>query len=439
MDGRRPAKRPARAVRRRQARRSRGNGPTRPSGPSRRARETWGDAPCDPRVRAAPACPRPPPVRRGRPAVGRRARLLQADRPLPRVRGGGPRRAWTSSRRGPRRRRSWAPAFRLACQARVERAERDVEFAVLRRRLRILLAPEDRGGSPALDPAVTVVDGRFRADDGTDLGPAVGPRRSGSRSTSAPRRSCWSWWISRPARILAVAALENPQRFGGSRRDDPDLVRRGGPGRAAPGAPPRPEPRAPAPVRGPRPGPAPARGRLRRGQPHDARPVLRPRRRAHRPPPVPVRDRDGRSARAGRQSTTRRPAGPRDRPPGQPPGTGHGRSADRQPRRGGRGRGPGRGRRVARGGSFLLVDIGTNTEIVASDGTRLLAASSPAGPAFEGGGVRYGMPGADGADRVGPDRRRHASSSAPSATSRPRGSAGPASWTCSRSSGAWAG
>jgi uncharacterized 2Fe-2S/4Fe-4S cluster protein (DUF4445 family) len=52
---------------------------------------------------------------------------------------------------------------------------------------------------------------------------------------------------------------------------------------------------------------------------------------------------------------------------------------------------------MARGGSFLLVDIGTNSEIVASDGTRLLAASSPAGPAFEGGGVRYGMPGADGA------------------------------------------
>jgi uncharacterized 2Fe-2S/4Fe-4S cluster protein (DUF4445 family) len=52
---------------------------------------------------------------------------------------------------------------------------------------------------------------------------------------------------------------------------------------------------------------------------------------------------------------------------------------------------------VGRGGSFLLVDIGTNSEIVVSDGTRILAASSPAGPAFEGGGVRYGMPGADGA------------------------------------------
>ncbi len=52
---------------------------------------------------------------------------------------------------------------------------------------------------------------------------------------------------------------------------------------------------------------------------------------------------------------------------------------------------------IERGGSFLLVDIGTNSEIIASDGKRVLAASSPAGPAFEGGGVRYGMPGADGA------------------------------------------
>jgi uncharacterized 2Fe-2S/4Fe-4S cluster protein (DUF4445 family) len=47
--------------------------------------------------------------------------------------------------------------------------------------------------------------------------------------------------------------------------------------------------------------------------------------------------------------------------------------------------------------SALLVDIGTNTEVVVTDGDRVLAASCPAGPAFEGGLVRYGMPGADGA------------------------------------------
>lgn len=48
-------------------------------------------------------------------------------------------------------------------------------------------------------------------------------------------------------------------------------------------------------------------------------------------------------------------------------------------------------------GVRMLVDIGTNTEVVVTDGTRYLAASCPAGPAFEGGLIRFGMPGADGA------------------------------------------
>jgi uncharacterized 2Fe-2S/4Fe-4S cluster protein (DUF4445 family) len=48
-------------------------------------------------------------------------------------------------------------------------------------------------------------------------------------------------------------------------------------------------------------------------------------------------------------------------------------------------------------GYSLLVDIGTNTEVVLTDGTRYIAASCPAGPAFEGGLIRFGMPGADGA------------------------------------------
>ena len=48
-------------------------------------------------------------------------------------------------------------------------------------------------------------------------------------------------------------------------------------------------------------------------------------------------------------------------------------------------------------GSSMLIDIGTNTEIVVTDGERFVAASSPAGPAFEGGMLRFGMAGADGA------------------------------------------
>ncbi|MDA0323709.1 MAG: ASKHA domain-containing protein [Verrucomicrobia bacterium] len=44
-----------------------------------------------------------------------------------------------------------------------------------------------------------------------------------------------------------------------------------------------------------------------------------------------------------------------------------------------------------------LMDIGTNTELVISDGERCFAASCPAGPAFEGGSLTCGMPGLEGA------------------------------------------
>ena len=56
--------------------------------------------------------------------------------------------------------------------------------------------------------------------------------------------------------------------------------------------------------------------------------------------------------------------------------------------------------------TVMLVDMGTNTEVVLKHRGRLLAASCPAGPAFEGGLVRYGMPACDGAIeavRLGPD------------------------------------
>lgn len=47
--------------------------------------------------------------------------------------------------------------------------------------------------------------------------------------------------------------------------------------------------------------------------------------------------------------------------------------------------------------TVMLVDIGTNTEVVVGNRHRMIAASCPAGPAFEGGEVKYGMPGYDGA------------------------------------------
>lgn len=44
-----------------------------------------------------------------------------------------------------------------------------------------------------------------------------------------------------------------------------------------------------------------------------------------------------------------------------------------------------------------IMDIGTNTELVVGNRHRILAASCPAGPAFEGGAIACGMPALDGA------------------------------------------
>jgi uncharacterized 2Fe-2S/4Fe-4S cluster protein (DUF4445 family) len=44
-----------------------------------------------------------------------------------------------------------------------------------------------------------------------------------------------------------------------------------------------------------------------------------------------------------------------------------------------------------------LMDIGTNTELILGNKERIVAASCPAGPAFEGGAIACGMPGLDGA------------------------------------------
>jgi len=45
----------------------------------------------------------------------------------------------------------------------------------------------------------------------------------------------------------------------------------------------------------------------------------------------------------------------------------------------------------------MCVDIGTNTEVLIGNRDRVLVASCPAGPAFEGGGVLCGVPGLEGA------------------------------------------
>ncbi len=45
----------------------------------------------------------------------------------------------------------------------------------------------------------------------------------------------------------------------------------------------------------------------------------------------------------------------------------------------------------------MLVDVGTNTEVVVGHRDRMIACSCPAGPAFEGGSITYGMPAYEGA------------------------------------------
>jgi uncharacterized 2Fe-2S/4Fe-4S cluster protein (DUF4445 family) len=46
---------------------------------------------------------------------------------------------------------------------------------------------------------------------------------------------------------------------------------------------------------------------------------------------------------------------------------------------------------------IAVMDIGTNTELILGNRRRIVAASCPAGPAFEGGAIACGMPGLDGA------------------------------------------
>jgi len=46
---------------------------------------------------------------------------------------------------------------------------------------------------------------------------------------------------------------------------------------------------------------------------------------------------------------------------------------------------------------LMMIDIGTNTEVILGNKDRIIAASCPAGPAFEGGKITYGMSGVEGA------------------------------------------
>lgn len=287
------------------------------------------------------------------------------------------------------------PTFRLACQACVASAESDVEFSVLRRRLRILLAPD--GGRPdaEIDPAVREVDGRAILDDGTDLG-VIGGSPVGVALDLGTTTIVIELVDLRSGAVLAIASIENPQRFGGS-----DVMARISYEAEVPGE---------------------LRLALRRALNHELKrlcrelgldrhrlvemvavgnPTMRDLLFALDVAPIgqlPFRSvteiawLSGElpstmvSRRAHELGLLMHPQGRVVAGPVIACHVGADAAADLVAVEA-----------VERGGSFMLVDIGTNTEIVASDGQRILAASSPAGPAFEGGGVRYGMAGADGA------------------------------------------
>ncbi len=303
------------------------------------------------------------------------------------------------------------PGYRLACRAVVERApERgDLEFVVLRRPLRILMPPD--GPPLEVDPAITVSDGRTRwFDEDVD---AARERLFGVALDVGTTTVVLQVLDLVSGRPVAVGAFENPQRFGGS-----DVI-----GRIS--------------YEAERPGEL--RKALRRALNHelgriyadygldrhdvlemvvvgnatmrdlffdiDVAPIGR----------LPFRSVTETAWRAGetRATSVVRLAHeigvlvhPRARIWGAPLIASHvgaDAAADLLPAGLVAGDAP-----AEAAGPAMLVDVGTNTEVVLTDGRRVLAASSPAGPAFEGGFVQYGMAATEGAieaARLGADGR----------------------------------
>ncbi len=288
---------------------------------------------------------------------------------------------------------AYLPAgFRLACQANVASADADVEFGILRRRMRILGPSEDTHTD--IDPVVTVQDDLVKYGDM----PVDRVRRRvlGLAVDIGTTTIAFQLIDLRTGRAVAGGAMENPQRFGGS-----DVMARISYERTRPGE---------------------LRDALRRTLNHELRDLYT----AHGierhevyeaviaanttmrdlffgldVAPIgesPYRSTTEHALREGRAESTTVVrlghqvgllVGPRARVIGVPLISGHvggDISADLLATDFG-----------SRPGVSLLVDIGTNTEVVVTDGTRWLAASCPAGPAFEGGLIRFGMPGADGA------------------------------------------
>ena len=287
------------------------------------------------------------------------------------------------------------PGFRLACQATVARDDRDVRFAILRRRLRILM-PSEPEAEPAveLDPVVTR-EGASVLYAGEPFGLAVG-RLLGLAIDVGTTTVVFELVDLESGRSLHAGAFENPQRFGGS-----DVMSRIAYETEHPGELRRAFRRVlnrelEATYR--------SLG-LDRHAVYEAIVVGNPTMRdlffgldvgplGHSPfrSLSEVAVREGRAATSGlvrRAHELGLLIHPQGRVVGVPLVACHvgaDTAADLMATE-----------FAAQPGVSLLIDIGTNTEIVIGDGKRIVAASSPAGPAFEGGGISHGMAGADGA------------------------------------------
>ncbi len=290
--------------------------------------------------------------------------------------------------------------YRLACRATVARepTASDLEFIVLRRRLKILMPPP--GPPLEVDPAITVRDGRVRwHDEDVD---AERERLLGMALDVGTTTVVLQVFDLRTGAALAVGAFENPQRFGGS-----DVI-----GRIS--------------YEAERPGEL--RRALRRALNHElARVYAEGGIERHdvlevvvvgnatmrdlffgldvapigRSPFRSVTETAWRAGAAPDSSVVRLAhelgilVHPRARVWGAPLiacHVGADAAADLLPSGMLEAADP-----ATSTGPAMLVDVGTNTEVVITDGRRVLAASCPAGPAFEGGLVHYGMPGSEGA------------------------------------------
>ena len=103
--------------------------------------------------------------------------------------------------------------YRLACQAAIAEPGARVEFAVLRRRLRIL-TPEPEPRTGPIDPMVRVADGVVHYGD-----EPIEPRRGGVYGLAIDLGTTTvvlELVDLESGQTLEVVALENPQRFGGS-------------------------------------------------------------------------------------------------------------------------------------------------------------------------------------------------------------------------------